>query len=123
MDDSFQADVTKVLEKQEKPNNWKPYRSGVLVTGYTFSGIFGIIGHRGHIFRVGEAITETTSNSGWRQPAHCLICDLEISQYTDSEFWQRKATKADVMLCLQRIAEAESRLELARKKLRKVAGL
>lgn len=122
MDDPFQVAINGILARQETPKNWKPYPPGVIVTGYTFSGIFGIIGHRGHLFRVGKARQETNSNSGWNQNAHCLICDRDIGDFIDAEWWQRKATKADVMLCLQQIVEAEQHLARARAKLRKVVG-
>lgn len=123
MDDSFQASINAVVERVAIPDNWEPYRPGVLVTGYNFAGIFGIIGHRGHLFRVGQARKEADSNSGYHQNSRCIICEVDIGEYVDAEWWQRKATREDVMTCLRGIQDTEVRLANARKKLQKALGL
>lgn len=110
---TFMDDVARA-SKPYRPG--RPHEVGTLVTGWTRNGIFGIIGHKDHIFEVGPSRRLTEPEPHWRQRARCVVCDVEIPECS-SDFYEVKATKEDVDQVLRWITDERRRLAKARRQL------
>lgn len=103
---SFGDDVAKA-NKKHKPH--RTYPPGTLVTGWNANGLFGAVGHRGHLFETGEVRPSNWSNSGYLQSARCVVCN-EWFAPCDSEFWEVRASKEEIDQCINLIAKQRRQL-------------
>lgn len=84
-----------------------------LPAGTLVRGTIGTLplGHcKGHIWQVGEPYPSNWSTgSGWVQPGTCLVCEYTTVPL-DIEWWQERATQADIMKAAQGVLTEMGRL-------------
>lgn len=65
---------------------------------------------KGHIWQIGpEVPSNWSSGSGWLQAATCLVCEW-TTMPMDIEWWQERATQADIMKAAQGVLTEMGRL-------------